>query len=190
MHNPIDRIAHTTAFVTPVVEHWLEWRIDPMTHCAMSDIKSNFKTMYIYVCMCVYIYRYIYIYIYMYVCLCVCMYDDYISDREKDNERKTTLHWQEQISEWPCIRKCIKPLATLEPMLVSPLSYFSFQPVLHDWCNKGRGMCYPVHIKEPLLSIGKSSPMWQQRVSSHYLCGPLPYVWRHITVNKMCWVHR
>ena len=41
-------------------------------------------------------------------------------------------------------------------------SYFSFQPVLHDWCNKGRGMCYPVcgmvHIKEPLLLIGKSSP--------------------------------
>ena len=36
---------------------------------------------------------------------------------------------------------------------VDPLSYFSFQPVLHDWCNKGRGMCYPVcgvvHIKEP-----------------------------------------
>ena len=45
---------------------------------------------------------------------------------------------------------------------VDPLSYFSFQSVLHDWCNKGRGMCYPVcgmmHIKEPLLLIGKSSP--------------------------------
>ena len=44
---------------------------------------------------------------------------------------------------------------------VDPLSYFSFQPVLHDWYNKGRGMCYPVcgmvHIKEPLLLIGKSS---------------------------------
>ena len=44
---------------------------------------------------------------------------------------------------------------------VDPLSYFSLQPVLHDWCNKGRGMCYPVcgmvHIKEPLLLIGKSS---------------------------------
>ena len=44
---------------------------------------------------------------------------------------------------------------------VDPLSYFSFQPVLHDWCNKGRGMCYPVcgmvHIKEPLLLIYKSS---------------------------------
>ena len=37
----------------------------------------------------------------------------------------------------------------------------SFQPVLLDWCNKGRGMCYPVcgmvHIKEPLLLIDKSS---------------------------------
>ena len=44
---------------------------------------------------------------------------------------------------------------------VDPLSYFSFQPVLHDWCNKSRGMCYPVcgmvHIKEPLLLIDKRS---------------------------------
>ena len=44
---------------------------------------------------------------------------------------------------------------------VDTLRYFSFQPVLHDWGNKGRGMCYPVcgmvHIKEPLLLIGKSS---------------------------------
>ena len=51
---------------------------------------------------------------------------------------------------------------------VDPLSYFSFQPVLHDWCNKGHGMCYPVcgmvHIKEPLLLIDKSS-LWRQRVS-------------------------
>ena len=42
-----------------------------------------------------------------------------------------------------------------------PLSYISFQPVLHDWSNKGCGMCYPVcgkvHIKEPLLLIGNSS---------------------------------
>ena len=39
---------------------------------------------------------------------------------------------------------------------VDPLSYFSFQPVLHDWCNKGCGMCYPVcemvHIKEPYVA--------------------------------------
>ena len=45
--------------------------------------------------------------------------------------------------------------------MVDPLSYFSFQPVLYDWCNKDRGMCYSacgiVHIKEPLLLIGKGS---------------------------------
>ena len=28
MHHPTDRIAHTTAFVTPVVEHWLEREIE------------------------------------------------------------------------------------------------------------------------------------------------------------------
>ena len=27
MHHPTDRIAQTTAFVTPVVEHWLEREI-------------------------------------------------------------------------------------------------------------------------------------------------------------------
>ena len=46
-------------------------------------------------------------------------------------------------------------------LLFYPLSYFSFQLVFHDWCNKGRGMCYPlcgmVNIKEPLLLIDKSS---------------------------------
>ena len=44
---------------------------------------------------------------------------------------------------------------------VDPLSYFTLQPVLHDWYNIGHGMYYPVfgmmHIKEPLLLIGKSS---------------------------------
>ena len=51
-----------------------------------------------------------------------------------------------------------------------PLSYFSFQPVLRDWCNKGCGMCYSccgmVHKKEPLLLIEKSSPYSGKWVSS------------------------
>ena len=46
--------------------------------------------------------------------------------------------------------------------MVDPLSYFSFQPMFHDWCKKSRGMCYPIcgmmDIKEPLLLIGKSIP--------------------------------
>ena len=46
--------------------------------------------------------------------------------------------------------------------MVNLLNYLSFQPVLYDWCNKGHGMCYHVsgmvHIKEPLLLLGKISP--------------------------------
>ena len=46
---------------------------------------------------------------------------------------------------------------------VDPLGYFSLQSVPHDWCKKkGRGMwfsvCGMIHIKEPLLLIGNSSP--------------------------------
>ena len=39
--------------------------------------------------------------------------------------------------------------------MLDPLSYFSFQPVLHDLSNKGGGMdhCGMMHIKEPLLLI-------------------------------------
>ena len=48
-----------------------------------------------------------------------------------------------------------------DPSWWHPLSYFSLQPVLHDWCNKDRGLCYlvcgMVHIKEPLLLVGNES---------------------------------
>ena len=67
---------------------------------------------------------------------------------------------------------------------VDPLSYFSVQPVLHDWCNKGHDMWYPacgmVYIKEPLLLIGKSSPCgssgFRLSLSEWYftIC-PMPY---------------
>ena len=33
MHHPTDRMTHTTAFVTPVVEHWLEREISQWVHC-------------------------------------------------------------------------------------------------------------------------------------------------------------
>ena len=50
----------------------------------------------------------------------------------------------------------------IDPLWGGLIGYFSFQPVLHDWCNNGHGMCYPVcgilYIKETLLLIGKSSP--------------------------------
>ena len=54
--------------------------------------------------------------------------------------------------------------------MVELLSYFSFQPVFHVLCNKGNGMCCPaccmVHVKEPLLLIGKSSPCGGSRFLS------------------------
>ena len=55
---------------------------------------------------------------------------------------------------------------------VNPLGYFSFQPVLHDWCNKGRGMSYPdcgmVHIKEPVRVAYVAAAGFL----SHYQIGP------------------
>ena len=84
---------------------------------------------------------------------------------------------------------------SLLTIVVAQTSYYSCiyscMPVLHDWCNKGRCMCYPVcgmvYIKEPLLLIGKKiSHVAAAGFLSRYLNGPLPYVRRHITVNKMC----
>ena len=44
-----------------------------------------------------------------------------------------------------------------QSLMVDPVSYLLFQPVLHDWYNKGCGVCCPVygmdHIKEPLQLI-------------------------------------
>ena len=41
---------------------------------------------------------------------------------------------------------------------------FLFQPLLHDWCNKGHDtsnpVCGMVHIKDPLLLIEKSSSFY------------------------------
>ena len=51
---------------------------------------------------------------------------------------------------------------------------FSFQPVVHSWCNKGCGM---VHIQDPLLLIKKcSSCSGHSKVLSRHLSGRLPYV--------------
>ena len=62
-------------------------------------------------------------------------------------------------------------------VMVDPLSYFTFQPVLYDWCNKGHCICYPVcgmvHIKEPLLLIERVAHVAAAGFLSHFLNGPL-----------------
>ena len=50
MHNPLDRIAHTTAFVRPVVEHWLEREIAQWVHPMKdrSDDLSHHERTFVY----------------------------------------------------------------------------------------------------------------------------------------------
>ena len=64
-------------------------------------------------------------------------------------------------------------------LMVDPLIYFLIQPVVHNRCNKHHSVCCPVcemvHIKDPLLLIGKRSP-WSGTVGflSCCLSDPLP----------------
>ena len=39
MHHPTDRITHTMAFFTPVVEHWLEREIAQWIHLEAADLR-------------------------------------------------------------------------------------------------------------------------------------------------------
>ena len=51
MHHPTDRIAHTTAFVTPVVEHWLEREIAQWVHSMKDrsdDPSHHERTLYLW----------------------------------------------------------------------------------------------------------------------------------------------
>ena len=43
MHHPTDRITHTTAFITPVVEHWLEREIKRRRNNNNKYINKNEK---------------------------------------------------------------------------------------------------------------------------------------------------
>ena len=42
MHHPTERISHTTAFVTPLVEHWLERYEDKMATCVILLHETEF----------------------------------------------------------------------------------------------------------------------------------------------------
>ena len=43
MHHPTDRIAHTMAFVTPVVEHWLERELAQWVSLQRRQTKASEK---------------------------------------------------------------------------------------------------------------------------------------------------
>ena len=58
------------------------------------------------------------------------------------------------------------------------IELFLVPAVLHDWGNKGCGVCYSVcgmvHIKEPLLLTGKGTHVVAKGFLYPYLIGPLP----------------
>ena len=66
--------------------------------------------------------------------------------------------------------------------------HFSFQPLLHDWYNKGRGMCYPDcddAYKRCHAASRRVAHVAAAGFLSRYLSGPLPYVQPQITIIKM-----
>ena len=116
MHHPTNRITHTTAFVTPVVEHWLEREI---AQCVNP-----------------------------------------MKDRSEDPSRH---EWERDVAQsiaCPHLKRSVVGSILLSGPSCS-LGYFPFQPVVHNWFIKGRGMYCSVygkvHIKNPLLLIEKSS---------------------------------
>ena len=134
-----------------------------------SGFKGNKHHLYFYYLNFVNVMGVIYLYMYviyvcyicmyfMYVCFYVCMYIFISLFMYVDVIYICMLYMYATIDSVRQPKMCDNRLrATTD----SVRQYFSFQPVLHDWCNKGRGMCYPVcgmvHIEEPLLLIDKSS---------------------------------
>ena len=53
-------------------------------------------------------------------------------------------------------------------------SYRRVAHAMDDWCNKGRGMCYPVwgivHIKYSLVLIGEWPMQWTTGVTKVVVC--------------------
>ena len=60
--------------------------------------------------------------------------------------KRVAVKWQQQLLVLPLsvVRNTVPFLHTNIQLVYGSSLPQSFQPVLHDWCNKGHGMCYPV----------------------------------------------
>ena len=92
-----------------------------------------------------------YIYIYIYMSLVKTHYGHFVGCSERDVAQS--------IACLPLKRSVVGSILLSGPSC--SLGYFPFQPVVHNWFIKGRGMYCSVygkvHIKDPLLLIEKSS---------------------------------
>ena len=138
MHHAIDRIVHTTTYVTPVVEHWLKREIAQWV-CNEGLIRRPITPW----------------------------------ANALTTELLGLLNLYPRPIQFGHFQRKERILHSY-PLEMIYLTMSGFQNVSDErkrvkyvwkqeepWCNKGRGMCYPVcgmmHIKEPLLLIGKSS---------------------------------
>ena len=156
MHHPTDRIAHITAFVTPVVEHWLEREIAQWVHHEGSIWRAiapwvNSLTTELHLTL--YCDKDVIWGVTIFISSkrgIVSTHTPPILGSEMLLCGKSVCSWCDRSLDWS--------------LMADPLIYFSFQPLLHDCCNKGHGMCYPicgmVHKKEPLLLFGKVTWGW------------------------------
>ena len=156
MHHPTDRIAHTTAFVTPVVEHWLEREIAQRVHSMKdrSDDPSYHERTLLPRC----IVESCGVTIHL-----MCFSMRLTIGREPLGLFKKNIYmliysllkgaWTSAHGAMNC---WIDPSWWTHWAISHPSQYFM------TCINKDHGMFYPVcgmvHIKEPLLLIRKNSP--------------------------------
>ena len=130
MHHPTDRITHATAFVTPAVGHWLEQEI---------------IIIIVIIIMC----------IYMLVPRLIINQTPYLNCRGLWQRRNVPVQTWRVISWYrgKSVRLWCDGSSD-RSFMVNPLSNFSFRPVFHDWCNKGRGISgFPLSISERFCTI-------------------------------------
>ena len=126
--------------------------------------KRSSISIYPLVCVCLGVCLYVWVCVCMFVCVCLWTVTYVQTVVVKDS---LAANWTESYgsSNWSLIG--------LFPIPVTS--------VLHNWCNKGHGMCYSfcrmVHIKDPFVLFGKNSPwIWGSRylfslsLSSLFIC--------------------
>ena len=52
--------------------------------------------------------------------------------------------WERDVAPWEERSLMVRWVVGSIPSWGGPIEPFFVPSVLHDWCNKGRGMCYPV----------------------------------------------
>ena len=159
MHHPTDRITHTTTFVTPVVEHWLEREIAQWVHPMKdrSDDPSHQER--------------------------TLLPRSYISLPSNINANRKEIYKYAYLLYFHHQRARCSSMVE-HPLMMrwvvgsilhgGPFELFLVPASVPRLVDKDRGKRYPVcgivHIKEPLLPIGKSSGFPLS------LNGPLPYI--------------